>query len=368
MLRATAQEVHFASPSDAIDVGHRHGAPALHAGRQPDRARERDPRLRTGAVGRPDRLRRGSRAPRARSARRTGSTSTPTSWSKTLEVGERQRIEIIKVLYRGAKILILDEPTAVLVPQEVEALFDNLRELKAKRLDDPLHRPQAARGARDRRHDHRAPPGQDGGHGQAGGRDARRPRRADGRQRAPDARHHRVDRHRPRSRSSVRGPDDLRRTAGRSVENVSLTIHRGEIVGIAGVEGNGQAELIGAIIGTEHPMTGHDHARSATTSRAGRCASAARPASATCPRTATTEGLLLNSPLWENAALGHQTQRPYSKGWWIDRKGVARTHRGDPRGVRRQDPERRRRRLRAVGRQSAEADHRSRDDVAIRRC
>jgi simple sugar transport system ATP-binding protein len=44
-------------------------------------------------------------------------------------VGERQRAEIIKVLYRGARILILDEPTAVLVPQEVEELFRNLREL-----------------------------------------------------------------------------------------------------------------------------------------------------------------------------------------------------------------------------------------------
>ena len=51
-----------------------------------------------------------------------------------LGVGARQRIEILKVLYRGAKILILDEPTAVLVPQEVEELFDNLRELKSEGL------------------------------------------------------------------------------------------------------------------------------------------------------------------------------------------------------------------------------------------
>src|SRR5690606_40267239 len=50
---------------------------------------------------------------------------------ETLEVGEKQRVEIIKVLFRGAKILILDEPTAVLVPQEVEELFRNLRELQA---------------------------------------------------------------------------------------------------------------------------------------------------------------------------------------------------------------------------------------------
>ena len=47
-----------------------------------------------------------------------------------LSVGEKQRVEIIKVLYRGAKILILDEPTAVLVPQEVEELFKNLKDLK----------------------------------------------------------------------------------------------------------------------------------------------------------------------------------------------------------------------------------------------
>ena len=48
-----------------------------------------------------------------------------------LGVGERQRVEILKVLYRGAKIIILDEPTAVLVPQEVEELFASLRELVA---------------------------------------------------------------------------------------------------------------------------------------------------------------------------------------------------------------------------------------------
>src|SRR4051812_1327333 len=51
-----------------------------------------------------------------------------------LGVGARQRVEILKVLYRGAKTLILDEPTAVLVPQEVEELFTNLRELKREGL------------------------------------------------------------------------------------------------------------------------------------------------------------------------------------------------------------------------------------------
>ncbi|MGH8957380.1 MAG: ATP-binding cassette domain-containing protein, partial [Acidimicrobiia bacterium] len=59
-----------------------------------------------------------------------GLTVDPHDLIEELEVGERQRVEIIKVLYRGAKILILDEPTAVLVPQEVEELFRNMRGLK----------------------------------------------------------------------------------------------------------------------------------------------------------------------------------------------------------------------------------------------
>ena len=62
-----------------------------------------------------------------------------------LAVGERQQVEILKVLYRGARILVLDEPTAVLTPQEVERLFDVLRHLRRSGLGRDLHFPQAAR-------------------------------------------------------------------------------------------------------------------------------------------------------------------------------------------------------------------------------
>ena len=65
---------------------------------------------------------------------RYGLDVDPDALVEELGVGERQRIEIIKVLYRGARTLILDEPTAVLVPQEVDELFDALRELKAEGL------------------------------------------------------------------------------------------------------------------------------------------------------------------------------------------------------------------------------------------
>src|ERR1700712_3138059 len=65
---------------------------------------------------------------------RSGLGVDPASLVETLGVGARQRVEILKVLYRGAKILILDEPTAVLVPQEVDELFGNLRGLRSEGL------------------------------------------------------------------------------------------------------------------------------------------------------------------------------------------------------------------------------------------
>ena len=184
----------------------------------------------------------------------TVSTSTPTSWSRTLEVGERQRVEIIKVLYRGAKILILDEPTAVLVPQEVEALFDNLRELKAERFDDPVHRSQADEVLEI-----------------ADTITVLRQGQTVATVKPPDVTP--GDLAELMVGSELPKPDTTESTVttdvglsvsgltifegGRAVvENASLTVHRGEIVGIAGVEGNGQSELIGAIIGTEQPITG----------------------------------------------------------------------------------------------------------------
>ena len=67
-------------------------------------------------------------------ADRFGIEIDPKSLVRHLAVGQRQRVEILKALYRNARVLILDEPTAVLVPQEVDALFETLNRLKADGL------------------------------------------------------------------------------------------------------------------------------------------------------------------------------------------------------------------------------------------
>ncbi len=84
----------------------------------------------------------------------------PTPSSQDLPVGVQQRVEIVKALIRDAKVLILDEPTAVLTPQETDDLMRGHAARSAAGHLDRLHHPQAARGTRRRRPDHRHPPRQ----------------------------------------------------------------------------------------------------------------------------------------------------------------------------------------------------------------
>ncbi len=91
-----------------------------------------------------------------RSRERSASLSTRTRSSQDITVGQQQRVEILKALYRRADILILDEPTAVLTPQEAHGALRDPAEPHARGDVDHLHHPQAERGARDRRPDHRA--------------------------------------------------------------------------------------------------------------------------------------------------------------------------------------------------------------------
>jgi simple sugar transport system ATP-binding protein len=107
------------------------------------------------------------------------------------------------------------------------------------------------------------------------------------------------------------------------VDDVSIEVHKGEIVGIAGVEGNGQHELVGSILGTQEVATGRillsgsDITQTDVRFRR-------ENGLGYIPQDRQHEGLLLTAPLWENAALGYQTQDPFASGLYnlfFNRKG-----------------------------------------------
>ncbi|MDP9094480.1 MAG: ABC transporter ATP-binding protein [Actinomycetota bacterium] len=244
----------------------------------------------------------------------------PDALVEDLGVGARQRVEIAKVLYRGAKILILDEPTAVLVPQEVEELFTNLRDLKAEgltvlfishKLDEVLSVADEItvirRGTTIRTVDPSEVTAQ-----------ALAVLMVGSELPVPELRDSTI------TETVELGVEHLsvRSPLGRPViDDVSFDIHRGEIVGIAGVEGNGQAELVEAIMGMlpveagKVILAGRDVTRWHTRKR--------REAGiGYIPEDRHRHGLLLEAPLWENRILGHQTERPNSHGPWIDGPGA----------------------------------------------
>jgi len=247
-----------------------------------------------------------------------GLTIDPDEPVEHLEVGERQRVEIIKVLYRGASILILDEPTAVLVPQEVEALFRNMRELKAggatilfidHKLEEVLEIADSITVLRHGRTVATVKPGD---------------------VTTGDLAELMVGSELPKPDTSDSTVTDVTALAVKDlvvldderpvVKDVTFAVHEGEIVGIAGVEGNGQNELVDAIIGTAEISSGSitlvDEVITKWSVRDRRDAGIGY-----VPQDRHREGLLLRAPLWENTILGHQTKRPFSSGPWIDRAG-----------------------------------------------
>ena len=174
-----------------------------------------------------------------------------------LSVGEQQRVEILKALYREARILILDEPTAVLTPQESEALFVTLRTMAAEGrtvifISHKLHEVKAVA---DRVTVLR------------GGRTIATLKTADASSRELAALMvgRQVDLARRIERAAPPGVDPALELDGLSVrgdrgeqavKEASLSVRSGEIVGVAGVAGNGQRELAEAITGMRAPSHG----------------------------------------------------------------------------------------------------------------
>ncbi len=241
----------------------------------------------------------------------------PEAMISDLGVGQRQRVEILKVLYRGAKIIILDEPTAVLVPQEVDDLFVSLRELVASgstvifishKLDEVLSVADAITVIRR-------------GKTVAEVDDPSTVTAADlaelmvGSELPSPA----------TTESTVTSEEVLvltdvtLREGGRALlDSVSIQVHAGEIVGVAGVEGNGQTALLECILGLHRPDSGSielehkDMSNVDTRTRR-------EMGLGYIPEDRQHDGIMLPASLWENVALGHQTQAPASKGGWIDR-------------------------------------------------
>lgn len=320
IMKVNGEEVKFTSPAEAIAAGigmvHQHfmlagqlsvlenvilGAEPVRFGNVIDRQEAREHLAEVGEA--------------------YGLTIDPDDLVETLEVGERQRVEIIKVLYRGAKILILDEPTAVLVPHEVDELFRNMRELKADgatilfidhKLEEVLEIADSITVLRQ-------------------GRTVASVKPADvttgdlaelmvgSELPTPATTESTVTDEVALSVSDLTVIDDDRPV----VDGISLDVHRGEVVGVAGVEGNGQSELVDAIIGTATPTAGTIRLRGEDITR-----SSVRHRRSSgigyVPQDRHEEGLLLEAPLWENAALGHQMKPPYGRGIWFDRAGARR--------------------------------------------
>jgi general nucleoside transport system ATP-binding protein len=175
-----------------------------------------------------------------------------------LSVGEQQRVEIVKALYRGADVLLLDEPTAVLTPQEVDALFDTVRAMAAdgKAVVFISHKLREVVDVSDRvtvmRDGHVV------GSREAAGTDpSQLAEMMVGRSVDLSARRARSAPGRTLLRLEGVGADAV---DGRGrLHDIDLEVREGEIVGVAGVAGNGQRELAETIAGLRTPTRGRVH-------------------------------------------------------------------------------------------------------------
>ena len=237
-----------------------------------------------------------------------------------LPVGDRQRLEILKALYRGAKILILDEPTAVLTPQETEQLFDVLRVLRQQgttillithklkevmRLCDQVTVMRAGRVVQE------LPIAQASCEGLAEAMVGRKVQVG------------RLDEEaKPLGEVLLQATGVLVRDALNVVRlsGLNLTLRGGEIVGVAGVSGNGQSELLDVLSGMLKPAEG----------RLQLCAKSYEAKAWLDPHCARALGLahvpedrharamVMDFVAWESAVLGYDDLPEYADGVWMN--------------------------------------------------
>lgn len=231
----------------------------------------------------------------------------PRSTIEDLSVGQQQRVELLKALYRNADTLILDEPTAVLSPQEVEEFFAILRRMKEQgktiiiithKLDEVLAISDEVTVMRD---------GKTVGHVKTAETSAKDlARMIVGRDVLL-----RVEKTEASPTATVLEVKDLRVGGkhGASLNGVSFSVKAGEIVGVAGIEGNGQTELIEALAGLAKPSGGSVEfdGRNVTNCSARELKELGI---AHVPEDRHKRGLLLSSALTENSILGVHYRPP----------------------------------------------------------
>jgi general nucleoside transport system ATP-binding protein len=267
----------------------------------------------------------GAAANRVRQLSRTfGLELDPSARIQDLTVGQQQRVEILKALYRNADILILDEPTAVLTPQEASELFEIIRTLQREgtsiifishKLNEVLDIADRISVLRRGKKIDTVP--------REGATEAGLAKLMVGREVLL-----RVDKPPAKPAEPLLEIENLQVLDDRSLEavrGVSFTVRAGEIVGIAGVDNNGQTELVEAITGLRRPMDG-------------RIVVAGREYTGASPRTMLDDahvghipedrqkrGLVLDFTLAENLALHDYRKEPDSRfGWLFPKRLVAR--------------------------------------------
>jgi ABC-type uncharacterized transport system ATPase subunit len=231
-----------------------------------------------------------------------------------LSVGEQQRVEILKALYREARVLIMDEPTAVLTPQEAESLFETLRAMSSdgRTVIFISHKLHEVKAVADRVTVLR------------GGRTVATVPAVEATPRSlaalmvgreiDEAR--RIERRHPPSDAVALEVVELTVAGDRGTEavrDVSLAVKAGEIVGVAGVAGNGQRELAEGVYGMRPAITG-DVRVSGSTLRSGDPRAAIAAGVAHVPEDRLGTGLAPSLTISANAVLKTYRRPPISRG------------------------------------------------------
>jgi ABC-type uncharacterized transport system ATPase subunit len=233
----------------------------------------------------------------------------------SISVGMQQRAEILKALYRGADILILDEPTAVLTPQEARELFEIIRSLQAegKSIVFISHKLNEVREIADRITVLRL--------GKKVDTVPREGATSEGLARLMVGREVilRVEKPAAQPGETLLQVENLTVLDERGLEavrGVSFEVKAGEIVGIAGVDGNGQSELIDALTGLRRPLGGRIVAagKEITSASSRECLDLGV---GHIPEDRQVRGLVLDFTLAENLALHDFRKEPDSKWGWL---------------------------------------------------